>query len=343
MLVPGRVASSAALLISIAVSLAACQAGPGSAPTASSLPQEPETVTVRMGYLWASSQYYSQYLLCQDAGFFLDNGLEVTISEGQGSGNTVQLIANNQADFGLAVAAGAVIRAVSQDAQVKMLASTTPHNPIAIISQEEDPVRSPDDLVGKRVAIPPGTEQEQLWPAFMTINDLDPSSFEVINIAGDALPAALGQGQIDAYVSYATDIPFLRKAGLDPVAFTLAQGGVSYAPGEGIVTSQRMIDERPDTVRRFVTAVTACLEQAYADPAAAAAAGAKLQPDSITADVAEEELAINNDLIGDDLREGTLFPMTDEEWQGTLDLLTEYAELDGARAPGEYYTNEFLP
>lgn len=153
----------AALTAASVLVLASCQAGSPSAgsPSASSSgaasPQGLQKITVRMGYSWAADNYYALYLDIRD--FFTKEGLDPTIVEGTGSGNTVQLIANGQADFGAAVTSGAIIRAVSKGAKIKAVAQTIPFNEITIFSSASAPLKTPKDLVGKRIAVDPGGDR----------------------------------------------------------------------------------------------------------------------------------------------------------------------------------------
>jgi NitT/TauT family transport system substrate-binding protein len=308
--------------------------------------QQPANISVRMGYTWPSSQYYSIFLLGKEKGFFREAGVEPTFVEGTGSGTGVQLIASGKADLGAAIAAGAVINGVSQGAKIRMVAATLPTNPIAVISTEATPIKSPQQMVGKTIGIPPGTEQEQLWPAFLQVNKLQASSIKVVSIAGDALPAALGMARVDGYVSYSTDIPFLEKAGMKVATMLFSDFGIVYAPGEGIVASQDMIDKHPEIVRAFLSGLDKTFAFASVHPEEAAAAGARAFPDSIQEPVALSTIGIAMGLIKSATKGGSmldLFKMSDQEWQGTIDLLTKFGGLKNPPPASQIFTNEFLP
>jgi len=303
-------------------------------------------ITVRMGYTWASSQYYSIYLLGRDKGFYKEAGVDPTFIEGTGSGTGVQLLAAGKADLGAAIASGAVINAVSQGGKIRMVAATLASNPIAVISKASSPLQIPKDLVGKTIGMPPGTEQEQLWPAFLQVNKLDPNSIKVVSIAGDALPAALGMSRIDGYVSYSTDLPFIEKSGLNVVTMLFPDFGIVYAPGEGVVASQGMLEHKPEIVRAFLSGLRRTFTYALAHPDEAAAAGAKAFPDQIQEKVALSTIKIMEDVNKNAVRGGNvlnLFRMTDAQWQGTIDLLTKFGGLKNAAPVSQYYTNDFLP
>jgi NitT/TauT family transport system substrate-binding protein len=341
------------IFLAVALTLAACSGagstaspssqGSASAPSASAC-VTPTKVTVLTGYLWAQSQYYSQYLLGIDKGFYAAECLDVSFQEGQGSGSGSQLIANGQFDFGVSIAAGAAIRAISKGAPIKIIASVLPFNPIGVIYKTSSSLSSPQDLVGKKIGMPPGTEQAQLWPAFLAKNNLQASQVQLLNINAEALPAALGQGKIDGYVSYAFDLPSLKATIGDVKIMLVGDFGVNYAPGETLVASQKIIDQNPDLVGRLTRAIVKTVTYAAAHPDEAAAAGAKHEPEALSKiEVTLATSAIYNGMISSALQQGKLFQLSDAEIQGTLELLSKYAGLTGAKPASAYYTNQFLP
>lgn len=300
-------------------------------------------VTVRMGYTWASSQYYALYLLGKAKGLYAEAGLDPTFVEGTGSGVGVQLIGSGQVDIGAAIASGAVINGVSKGAKVRMVAATLPSNPIAAISKASAPLHKPADLVGKTIGMPPGSEQEQLWPAFLKVNGLSASDIEVVSIAGDALPAALNQDRIAGYVSYSTDLPFLKKAGMDVTTMLFSDYGIVYAPGEGIVVSEQTLRERPELVGAFVAATEKAFQYGLAHPEEAAKAAVEAFPDAMQEDVTVSTINIVGELFAKAGGPGKVFRMSQDQWQTTIDLLKTYGGLKDAPAASSTFTNDFLP
>jgi NitT/TauT family transport system substrate-binding protein len=303
-------------------------------------------IEVRTGYTWSASQYYSSLLIGKEKGFYREVGLDPNFTEGSGSGSSVQLIASNGADLGVFIASGAVIRAVAQGAPVKMVAATLPSNPICVFSKKESALTSAKDLVGKTIGIPPGTEQEQLWPAVLKLNGLKPSDINVVSIAASALPAALKMDRVDGYISYTTSVPLLRANGLEVHPLLLSDLGVVYAPGEGIVASEKTLSERPDMVRAFLAASRKTLNYALEHPEETAEAGLKAFPDKMQKETAMGMLEVMLGLMKGSLSNGDiieLFRMKEENWANTAKLLSEYAGLEKAPPPDAYFTNEFLP
>lgn len=305
--------------------------------------QAPTAITVRMGYTWASSQYYALYLLGKAKGFYAEVGLDPTFVEGTGSGVGVQLIGSGQVDFGAAIASGAVINGVSKGAKVRMVAATLPSNPIAVLSKTSAPLLKPADLIGKTIGMPPGSEQEQLWPAFLKVNGLNASDIEVVSIAGDALPAALSQDRIAGYVSYSTDLPFIEKTGMKVTTMLFSDFGIVYAPGEGIVVSEETLASRPEIVRAFVAATQKAFEYGLAHPDEAAKAAVEAFPDAMQEDVTISTVGIAGELFEKAGGPAKVFAMSEPQWQTTIDLLQTYGGLKDAAPASGYFTNDYLP
>src|SRR5439155_19956560 len=134
-------------------------------PVPTAKPGQMDRISVRFGFTWTSGQYYSMFLLGKDKGIYAKYGLDPEFGEGQGSANTAQVIANKQADYAIAVDPGSIIRASVGGARIRMVAQTVPYAPIALLSKASSPIRTPQEMVGKRIGLPPGTTQSQLFPA----------------------------------------------------------------------------------------------------------------------------------------------------------------------------------
>jgi NitT/TauT family transport system substrate-binding protein len=298
-----------------------------------------------MGFTWSSGQYYSMFLLGRDKGIYSKHGMDVEMGEGQGSASTAQIIANKQADFAIAVDPGSVIRAVVSGARIKMVGQNVPVAPIAVLSKASNRISTPQELVGKRIGLPPGTTQSQLFPAFLRANNIEASSINIVNVQAAAMQAALAQGQLDGFVSFAhSQLPILSSMGVEGHAMLFSDFGLKFAPGEGIIVHEDTIRSNPDLVRRFVAATEETLRYAIDNVEEAADAGVKAVPDAIRKDVAVAQIQYEADLIKRDRVAGRpIVAMQTEDWRALIELLVQYAELQNPGPPTDYFTNDFVP
>jgi NitT/TauT family transport system substrate-binding protein len=121
-----------------------------------------------------------------------------------------------------------------------------------------------------------------------------------------------------------------------------ADNGVTTL-SNGIITSQKMIDEHPDTVRKFVAAVQEGFADCQKDQQAAVDALAKEFPTKV--DKAQATIALRevlNSLHTDRSKGQATGWIAPEDFAGTLSTLGKYAGLKGAKSPDSYYTDDFV-
>jgi NitT/TauT family transport system substrate-binding protein len=282
-----------------------------------------------------------------DRGIFEAHGIEILeIREGQGSISGAQILANKQADVAIYIDPGAVVRVRAEGGLIKAVAQITPYLPLAVLSKGPDQLRTPEDLIGKTIAIPPGTTQAQLFPAFLTANNMDAAEINIVNIPPETMQASLAEGQIDGFVSFATSqIPVLESLGVpDPYALVLADFGFEYRPGETIVFHEDTIAENPDLVRRFVAAFEESIAYTIENPESMVEVGTALFPQVMSAEVIEKQWARAAQSIVDEREAGQPYTyMRPEQWQALVQLLVDYADLADPGPADQFYTTEFIP
>jgi NitT/TauT family transport system substrate-binding protein len=327
-----RLAALALAVLAVGVSAFAVEAGAG--------PRANASVSYRLDWLVGGA--HACYYRALDAGYFAKQGLDVKISEGNGSGSTATLVANGSNDFGFADA-GVTARTVNDGASLKVVAGIYQRTPSVIISLKEKGISKPADLKGKTVGAATGEAPLQLLPAYLKANGVDPNSVRVVNMdPGSKIPSLLRK-RVDAIVGYATDDL--------PVAETQAPGKLSvqhYADkgvttlSNGVITSDKMIKEQPDTVRRFVKAVQQGFADCQRNPKAAVDGLVKRFGKKV--DAAQAQIALREVLKSLHTKRSTGKPvgwMSPGDWKQTLTTLSKYAEFKGAKPASTYYTDAF--
>lgn len=107
-----------------------------------------------------------------------------------------------------------------------------------------------------------------------------------------------------------------------------------------IITSNKMIEENPETVRKFLAATSRGYAYAIANPDESAKILQKYAPD-----YSLEMLTISQNYLAPKYAEDAprWGEMKDEVWNGYTDLLVQYGVLESAIPAETCYTNEFLP
>ncbi len=157
---------------------------------------------------WFAVGDHAAYWVALDKGYFSKAGLDVTLENSKGSGDSSAKVDTGRADAGLADAV-AVLAADARGARLKMVGMVFDKTPLNFFSLKERPLRQPTDVVGKSVGAPPGDSHRQAWPAFAQANGLDPNAVTWVNIEPTAKYAALAAKRVDAI---ATTRPACRSS-----------------------------------------------------------------------------------------------------------------------------------
>ena len=89
----------------------------------------------------------------------------------------------------------------------KIIGTQYQKNPIGIVSLAKKPIKTPPDLVGKTLAVPPVNVISV--EAMLKLNSIDKAKVNIVPYAYD--PTPLIKGEIDASLDFTTNVPFTIK------------------------------------------------------------------------------------------------------------------------------------
>ena len=326
--------------ITVAV-LAAISCALASAPVAA---QAKDKVVLMLN--WYVYSEHAPFFLGKERGYFDQEGIDLDIQEGRGSGVTVQAVAAGTATFGYADIP-TMMKAASKGAPVTAVGVALQTSPMSVMAFADKNIRKPEDLKGKTVAVTPGDSMSQIWPLFLKKTGLKEGDFK--QVAGDAQTKlnAVINGQADALLGYVMDqaIKLRDATHKDVYPIRFADYGVNMV-SSGIIVQKDYLKSKPDVVKRFMRAATRSLEEAAKNPEAAVDAMLKANPKSGVNETAligmKETAALYK---GPDNPGDRPFRVSQKNMAETLTLLTEYGGLDKSSAgkPEDYYTNAYLP
>jgi len=218
---------------------------------------------------WYLYSEHAPFFLGKERGFYDQEGIDLDIQEGRGSGVTVQAVAANTATFGY-VDVPTMIKAAAKGAPVKSVGVALQLSPMSVMGFAEKNIRAPKDIVGKTVAITPGDSMSQIWPLFLKKTGIKETDFKTV--AGDAQTKlnAVMNGQADLLLGYVMDQAIkLQDATKKPVyPIRFADYGVNMI-SSGIIVNSETLKAKPDMVKRFLRATTRALEESEKNPEAA--------------------------------------------------------------------------
>ena len=181
-------------------------------------------------------------------------GLDVTLVQGNGSGNTAQLVANGRAQLAYADAV-AVSQLIAKGAPMKVVATIYQSNPNAVMALKKTGIKSVKDLAGKKVGVPSGSSQTTMLPLLLKSNNLKESDINDDRHAGrvDGAGAAAGPGRRGARLDRRLSDP---GRGAGRAARRLPLRRLRRADGEHVDLREQRATSRnnPDVVKKFIAA-----------------------------------------------------------------------------------------
>lgn len=273
-------------------------------------------------------------------GFYKDVGLDVKLVEGNGSGNTAQLAANGRADLAYADAV-AVSQLIAKGAPLKVISTVYQSNPNAVLALKKANIKSPKDLIGKKVGVPAGSSQVTMLPLFLKANGLKESDINMINMPPTSMVPSLLQGQVDAILGSIDSYQIQVEAqGATVDVYRFADYGVPTV-STSIFATNSYLASNPDIVKRFVAASLKGWTFAIEKPERAVRAIKTVFP-SVNDKLAAQELAAIGPLF---CSGGARYvgKAEDSLWAKSQELLSEVKLLPAGQDPKSYYTHDFLP
>lgn len=293
---------------------------------------------------WTVFGVHAPFFLALEQGYYKQEGLDVKISEGQGSATVAKLIAQGTDPIGL-VDYGVMAKGVAQGLPLKAVWGMTQNNPLIILSHADNPVKTPKDLVGKMIAFAPAESSAQLFPALLATAGVDRNQINVVNPAFAAKIALFRQKRVDAITGALNlQVAPLEAEGYKVHYFRYADYGVNNLT-IGVVVNTSFLASSPDVVKRFLRATTRGWTEAQKNTEAAVEAIFRSLPqyrEQKKVFVRQLELSFP-DLHTPNSKGKPLGWMAKEDWERTQEILTKYMGLEKPLPVQEYYTNDFIP
>ena len=214
---------------------------------------------------WIPSGEHAMYFGGWTKGFWEEQGIDINITRGYGSGDTVTKIAGGAADFGIADIGALITARARTGVPVKQIMQTYTHSPHSLFVLKSSGITTFRGLEDKKIGITPGNSHRVYFPKVAERAGTDPSKIIWSNSDASAMAALLISRKIDAAPFFAMHHYYQNKAamraGEEIVVLPFVETGFAiYATG--LVARDDMIEENPDLVRRFLIANRNAMEWA---------------------------------------------------------------------------------
>ncbi|HEX2130903.1 MAG TPA: ABC transporter substrate-binding protein [Actinophytocola sp.] len=317
-----------------ALALTACAPGGNPDDSGGAAPADADKVTLTLN--WVPYGEHAPFYYGIEQGFYADEGIDLEVQPGNGSGTTIQAVAQGQTTFGWADTPP-LLHAISEGMPVKSVGVFLQKGPASLEFLSDQNISSPQDLKGKTVGGTPGDAMYATFPAWLKANGLKEGDVQVVNMDAANKIAQLAEGQVDAIMGFFHDQgPTIEARTGKQVDYLLfADSGLNML-GTGIVASEETLSTKADLVSRFVRATQKSWAEAVKDIPAAAKAMADGAENEPPVDVLEQQLELAEPLLQLDTA-GQPGVNTEEQWSGTIDLMAQYAELENPGDPSKYW------
>ncbi len=303
---------------------------------------------VRFSLDWAFQGPQAPFLLAVERGYFAQEGINVTMDRGFGSGDVPLKIRAGTYDIGFADI-NPTIRLKAQEPGVDLIAVAILYDasPLAVMTLRRQNITRPADLVGKTLAAPEVDAGRQLFPAFARATGLALDSVRWMTVTPQLRETMLVQGQANAITGFTTSgILSLRAAGVadaDMVTMRYQDFGVALL-SSSILTTRAWAEANPRAVTGTLRAVIKGHLDAIANPDAAIAALVRRDP---LADPRIEKdrmlMSINELMLTPHVRSTGISEVDTTRLQAAIDTVRTSFNIERPLPAADIYDPKFLP
>lgn len=301
---------------------------------------------IKFNMSWLPQGSVGGILVGIDKGYYKEAGIEVQAVRGFGGLRTVNEIDQGQFEFGYGNPVGVVLNR-AKGGNTRMIGTINSRWPAGLcyVKERHNP-KTLADLKGFTIGGGPGSPVQVVLPAWLEMNGLPRDHIKVVTMEPAVIDAALIEGKTDlAECWLASSWPPLRAqakaAGKTVDWIEYRKHGLDIY-GSGLTTTDKIINEKSDLVRRFVKATYKGYEYMQKDPAGSAAVIVKLYPTLLKEIVLEQVQEINDLIIDPAVRDKGLGWQTEERMQKTADFINKVYKVEKPIKAADTYTNKFL-
>lgn len=288
---------------------------------------------------WTPNTNHTGLYVAKEKGYFKEQGLNVDIKM-PGEAGADQLVASGKADFGIGAQEG-ITEARVQDIPIVSIAAIIQHNTSGFASPKEKDITEPKDFEGKTYGGWGAPVEKAVINSLMKQDGADVEKVDIVNM-----------GETDFFTAVERDIDFawiyygwtgveaeLRNEEVNMVYLTDYSEKLDYYTPV-LTTNETMIEEEPETIKKFLAAVSKGYELAIDNPEEAADILIKAVPD-LDEDLVKASQKWLADKYQDDAdRWGE---QKQEVWENYSTWMFDNELLDKPLDSEKAFTNEFLP
>jgi len=295
---------------------------------------------------WIPSGEMAAYYAGWQKGFWKDEGINIKISRGYGSGDTVSKVAAGAADFGIAGISAIYAARARAKAPVKTISALYAHSPHSLFVLKSSGINGFKDLAGKKIGITPGNSHKLHFPEVARRTGLDENAVTWVNSDASAMAALLIAKHIDAAPFYSIHHYYQNKAakkhGEEIVVLPFVKAGFAIYSAS-IMTTEKMINERPETAKKFLKGLQRSLKWAKDNKQEACKLHVKKVPEVALDDCMGSLKAMLGFVFSDHTSQTGMGRFDPERLKFTYGVTAKSQKLDAKADPMNAVDTRFLP
>ncbi len=203
-------------------------------------------VPIDLQLRWKHQFQFAGYYAALEQGYYRDAGLDVRLHEGGAGKMPVDEVLAGRAQYGTANSEVLYERLNGQP--LVALAAILQHSPSVLLTRADSGIRTPHDLVGRKVMLMSGRHDSDFHAMFLR-EGIAPDSVRLLPTSYDI--EDLIAGKVDAFNSYLTNEPFvMRERGIAYHVINPSHYGIDYY-GDILFTSESEVRDFPERVARL--------------------------------------------------------------------------------------------
>jgi ABC-type nitrate/sulfonate/bicarbonate transport system substrate-binding protein len=227
--------------------------------------QAADSVTVRLK--WFNQAQFAGFYVAKEKGIYKAAGLDVAVAPGGPDFPSIQMVAGGNEQFGV-TSADQVLVARAKGVPIVALAVLYRKSPFVLFSLKKSGIDTPAKFVGKKIGTKVGGNEELVYRAMLKKAGISSQKLTEIPVKFDMTP--LLTGQLDVWPGYLiNEVLAAREKGFDVTIISPADYGLDFY-ADTLFTTEAMVRDHPDQVRRFVAATLKGWTDAVAHPEEAA-------------------------------------------------------------------------
>ena len=301
-----------------------------------------EQVTLMFGF--TPNVGYAPFYVAAANGYYGDEGLDVSFQHTtEGGVGVIKQIGAAKVEFGYA-GDSIAITGSAQGVDIVAVQRIIQKNLFGVYSKEELNITKPEDLIGKKVALPaPAGPPTTVLKIILAESGISYDQIEPLYVGGAIISTHLA-GDADAFMAFlpqkvvAETISDKKMNEISAADYTTT--GRTY-----LFTSDRMVSKHSDVVKKFVRATQKGLEYSIEHPEEAVDAYIKYDPDA--AEKRALHLAIWKAMVergfDRDANGKPIFLLPSEDnWTQKQDQMYDVGAIDKKTDVSKMFTDEFV-